>query len=476
MSELSNILGRLRNRVRALAQKLVGHLYFELSIFVLILLNLVVIGEEAILPVDSPNRSQLQFIQALLTCVFILELVLRRFAMGSWKRFWRDCWLDVMAILPGLKFLRITGGLRLLRLLRLIRLLRILSKSSVLRDQSRLSRLAESFALITILGVGIVGGTLGLAGYENGFNLASLLDNFWKAIFSFFSTQYVEEYPHTVGGKIVALFVIVSGSFFFALVTGMTAAILGEKLREGGKVLDDFFLNQLNEHMIICGWNSGGLAALRELQNNVQTREREVLIICDREIVEGLETLPLPGRVRVLRDDFTRVAALQKANIANAAVALVLNDTHRGRTPQDADARTVLAALTIEKLNSAVQTCCELSSAESEPHLRMGKVDEIVITGELSGSLLAQAAIDSLGARILHNLLSPTIGCSLKLYPVEEKWLGLTFAALLSQFYAATGLLPVAVRCASGGARVNQPEYVLVAGDGIYCIEGNIHV
>lgn len=440
------------------------------------MLNLVVIGEETILPASSPSYRELEYIQAFLTCIFVLELVLRRFAMGSWNRFWRDCWIDVMAILPGLKFLRITGGLRLLRLLRLIRLLRILSKSQMLRDQNRLSRFAESFALISILAVGVVGGTLGLAGYENGFNLPSLLDNFWKAIFSFFSTQYVEEYPHTVGGKIVALFVIVSGAFFFALITGMTSAILGEKLREGGKVLDDFFLGQLNEHMIICGWNSGGMAALRELQHNAQLREREVIIICDREHVEGLETLPLPERVRVLREDFTRVAALQKANIDKAAVALVLNDTYRSRTPQDADARTVLAALTIEKLNSAVQTCCELSSAESEPHLRMGKVDEIVITGELSGSLLAQAAIDSLGARILHNLLSPAIGCSLKLYPVEDKWIGTSFSALLSQFYASTGLLPVAVHCACGGARVNQPDYVLVQGDGIYCIEGNVHV
>ena len=156
-----------------------------------------------------------------------------------------------------------------------------------------------------ILWGAIVGGTFGLSGYEANFkyNLENVLEAFWRSMFSFFSTQYVEQYPHSVGGKVVALFLIVSGSFFFALVTGMTSALLGEKLREGGRVLDDFFIKQLNGHMLMCGWNSGALSALRELQLNAGFLDKEILIMGDRESVEGLDTLPLPNQVRFVRDD-----------------------------------------------------------------------------------------------------------------------------------------------------------------------------
>ena len=460
------------------SRRLVGTLYFEISIFLLITISLVLLGEEQMTPVGSPARPQLDVLQNSLTLVFCIELVLRRLALGSWRLFWRDCWLDVLAILPGFKFLRITGALRMLRLLRLIRLLRILSRTSTFRDRSRLSRMAETLALFAILWGAIVGGTFGLSGYEANFkyNLENVLEAFWRSMFSFFSTQYVEQYPHSVGGKVVALFLIVSGSFFFALVTGMTSALLGEKLREGGRVLDDFFIKQLNGHMLMCGWNSGALSALRELQLNAGFLDKEILIMCDRESVEGLDTLPLPNQVRFLRDDFTRVAALQRANINRAEVAIILNDTYNGRSAQDADARTVLAALTIEKLNPEVHTCAELSSAENEPHLRMGKVDEIIISGEVSGSLLAQAAIDSVGARILHNLLSPVVGCNLRLFSVDEKWYGRTFSDLLSEYHKETGRLPVAIFCAAGGAKVNEGSYVLKTGDGLYCLDGRVQL
>ena len=468
----------LGDRAVTLSKKLVGYLYFELIVCLLILLSLVLLGEDVLTPLDSPNRPQLDRLQSILTTVFCIELIMRRLALGSWRQFWKECWLDVLAVMSGIRVLRITGALRLLRLLRLIRVLKLMSRTSMLRDHSRLSRLAESAALVFILWMAVVVGTLGLASYEknSAFHLADVIEAFWRTMFSFFSTQWVDQFPHSLGGKVVALFVIISGSFFFALITGLTAAILGDKLREGGRALDDFLLKQLSDHVIFCGWNSGGLAALREMQCDARFVERDVVILCDRDHVEGLETLPYPNRVKVVHEDFTRVAALQRAHLDHASVAILLNDTHRGRTPQDADARTVLAALTIEKLSTRVQTCCELSNAESEPHLRMGKVDEIIITGDLSGSLLAQAAIDAVGARILHNLLSPTVGCSLRLFPLEESWVGRTFGELLSDYHKATGRLPVAVCTSAGQARVNEGDYRIAAGDSLYAIDGQVQV
>ena len=59
----------------------------------------------------------------------------------------------------------------------------------------------------------------------------------------------------------------------------------------------------------------------------------------------------LKSYVQFLNEDFTKVEALEKAGVHRASKCIILSDTGRGRKDRDADARTILAALTIEKLN-----------------------------------------------------------------------------------------------------------------------------
>lgn len=465
------------DRFRVLSQRCVGHVWFELVIFLLILLSLVLLGEDYLIPLHSAERQQLELAQFTVTLAFCLELLMRWSASSDTTSFWRECWLDVLAILPGLRVFKIGGAFRLLRLLRLVRLLRLMGGRTTLQSGSRLARLAESAMVTAILWIALLGGTFGLAGYETEFHysLENLVDAFWRSLFSFFSAQYVEQFPHSVGAKVVALFIIVSGSGFFALITGMTSAIVSEKLREGNRALSDYLLKQLSGHVVVCGWNSGGLAALRELQANPHFAERDMIVISDREEIAELRTLPFPARVRLLRDDFTRILALQRANVQQASVALILTDTHNGRSQQDADARVVLAALTIEKLNPNVHSCAEIASAEVEQHLRMGKIDEVVVSGEVSGSLLAQAAISSTGCRILRDMLNPAAGCQLNGRTVGPDDVGRTFSELLTCWHSRDGANPVAVAVGGEAGRllINPRNYRVQEGDMVYCVEGS---
>jgi voltage-gated potassium channel len=289
-------------------------------------------------------------------------------------------------------------------------------------------RVTEYFLVLVLLLMTLMMGSLGFVFFEKPHDgLDDLESSFWMTLFSLISTQYSTDYPATLGGKLVVLFTIFSGLTFFAVLTGTVSAFMIEKLKEGG-ILNMTELEDLEGHVIICGWNTGAEIVLAQLQQDAQFRERDYVVIAERDelpVITGVNR----ARVRLLKEDFTRVEVLRKANVMTAAVAVIVSDVAHGRSRQDADARTVLASLTIEKLNPSVHTCAELSNSMNEHHLRLGNINEVVITQDLAGRLLAQAALDSTRSRVLQQMLRES---SLAPHKVAGALVGQKFAAVLS--------------------------------------------
>ncbi|MBT9584921.1 ion transporter [bacterium] len=455
-------------RIKEWCRRTVGRLWFELPVFVMILVSVVLLGEEALVPIGSPQYKQIMGAQAVITGIFVVELSIRYGASRELRSFVRDCWLDILAILPGLQVFRIGAGLRVLRLLRILRLARLVKIYSLPAS----TRTVQSLGVIVLLAAAVLVGTLGLAA-TRGFSLEGLVHSFWSSIFSFLSSEYVDRFPPTVGGKLTVLMLILAGISFFSILTGSVSAVVTDRMKRGSTLLEGILLNELQDHILICGWNSGVLTTLHELQSHTAYKSRDFVIISELEIPPNVAHLPNPRRIRFVRDDFTRIAALRRAGLERAAIALIMADQSGGRSPQDADARTVLAALTIEKLHPNILSCAELSSSESEPHLRLGGINEVVLSGELAGSLLAQAAIDSGQARIFQNLLHPSFGSRIQLLPLDPNWIGKTFTDILGPARTLTGVIPIAVKQSDGTITINPGAHVITAQDQLFGIEGD---
>ena len=52
----------------------------------------------------------------------------------------------------------------------------------------------------------------------------------------------------------------------------------------------------------------------------------------------------------VIQEDYTNVDVLTRSGVKNAHLAMILAEDLEGRNTHDIDARTILAALTIEKI------------------------------------------------------------------------------------------------------------------------------
>ncbi|MBI3928713.1 MAG: ion transporter [Armatimonadetes bacterium] len=437
---------------------------------VLIVFSVALLAEELTLPEGSLAQERSLLLQEGITILFVIELSIRYVAMRHRRRFLQEYWVDIVAVLPLFRVFRVFRFLRLLRLLRLFRLTHLLTANTRLFQFLLRRRVAEHVLTGLLLMFTLVFGTLGMSMFEHGpaTGVDRLVNSFWATIFSLVAGEYVVQYPLTTGGKLVSLFVQFCGLGFFALVTGTVSAVMIEKLREGA-VLKRIMLEELENHVLICGWNSGVEMILMELQNHPTFRERDYIVVAQRDELPEMQGVPNPGRVHLVNEDFTRVEVLRRCAV-RAGVAIIVSDVAQGRTRQDADARTVLAALTIEKLNPEVYTCAELSNAMNEPHLRMGGVNEVILTRDLAGHLLAQAALHSANVAVLQELLSPTSGSTVHPLPVAPELIGEEFGSILSQFRDQTGSIPIAVQCSDGRVMVNPDHHRLQAGDLLLCV------
>jgi len=447
--------------MRLWARRWVQHPWFESIIGLLILFSLFLLIPEVSLPLDHPWMKPVERMQAGLTVLFAGELAIRFLAARRKLRFLGECWPDILALIP---MFRVARFLRLLRLLRLYRLLGVASRSSLMRH--RLLRRAPDYALVGLtLSFFILVGCLGLTLFEApNRGLPPLLHHLWVSIFTLAQVEYASELPLSLGGKLVLLGIELCGLTLFAVLSATASALLVNKLREG--IWLPVQLEELEDHVIVCGWNSGLEATLRQLQRHPEFAARDFVVVADRKDLPELLDLPIRHRVRLVRDDFTRIEVLERCNVARASVALIVSDVAHGRSRQDADARTVLAALTIEKLNPSVYTCAELSNAMNESHLRMGNVNEVVITQDLAGHLLAQAAVSPVSWRALHELVQPHHPeQGLKTFEPDPQWLGQPFDECVVQALASKGVLLVGLQSSDEGLMLNPRGRRVQSGD-----------
>jgi len=137
--------------------------------------------------------------------------------------------------------------------------------------------------------------------------------------------------------------------------------------------------------------------------------------------------------VRFVRGNYCLESVLDRANVREAEAAVVLADVVGG-TVANADERTIIATLTIKTMEPSVTTCAELLNRDNEQHLRRADVDDIIVSGEDSGLLLASAIVARGVSQVVRELLSFDIGNSLYRTNVPSELVGRPFRELSDYF------------------------------------------
>jgi voltage-gated potassium channel len=425
-------------RAKGHLQTIIDSAPFEISIALLILVSVILVFAEFFLP---PGQELDDVIMAndILTWVFVVELTLRWYVAPSKKVFFKNYWVDILAVLPVLRFFRSFRLLRLLRILRLSRaFLILLRRTGWLTSETERSIGLFSVLFITSV-VLVVCWTLIILTIEAppsevSISVSKFMDRIWSTTFLFISGEVVDDLPDSPWSRLVEVLVAVSGLLLFAVFVGAVSSMMTNywkvKMDEKELTLDD-----LEGHTIICGWDRLAAITLAELEISRDLWQRGVVVVAETSAdIIAESRIKNSKRMFHINDDFTKMDVLERAGTRRARAAIILSDRGNNLTEQVRDARTVLAALTIEKINPEIFTCAELIDDVNATHLRMAGVEEIVSRANISAGLFASAVVNKGISTVVSDLLSQKDGAYLRKLDVPDNFIGKQFIEVFNYF------------------------------------------
>ena len=415
-----SVLQRHRRRPRTLAF-FINHPFTDFSVMVLILASVVLLVIEETMPVAEDGY--IVTASYAVTVLFALELTARFWVAKKKSRFFRRYWPDLLALLPLLRPLRFVRFFRLFRLFRLFQLGLLMDRRiSLLRGILRVN-FYFLWILVVLTVILVIGSAVMAFVFEHrvGPEFSDLKENLWWAAYTIIAGEPVGGIPTTESGRALLVAMMLSGMGLFAIFTGMVSATMVDRL-QGAERLGELDIEELEDHIVICGWNDGGHALVAELSVDEELRGLPILMVNEHEERPDLSTTGVrPDLVYHLDGDFTQIPVLQTAGIERAARAVVLADNSRGHVEADRDARSVLAALTIERLNKGIYCVVELLAQGAEEHLKVAGVEAFIMRNDLSGRALASACRHPNLMDVMMNLLTLRRGETMHRLPGPKK-------------------------------------------------------
>ncbi|MFZ3576830.1 potassium channel family protein [Virgibacillus sp. DJP39] len=213
----------------------------------------------------------------------------------------------------------------------------------------------------------------------------SAFEGLWWVMTTVTTVGYGDIYPHTVEGRIFAMFLYAIGIGLMGVVIGKVVNLfsLYKTLREEGKLP----YNKSN-HYVLLGWSERTESTLKELLNDEDGKE--IVVVAD------LPQTPFK------HDDVTFIQGhpedretLIDANVIKATSVLVFSDD-RIHDSSLSDGKSLLIASSIEKLavelERNIYTIVEVQKEKHIDNFKHSNVDEFVISDETFSRIMAKAS------------------------------------------------------------------------------------
>ena len=113
---------------------------------------------------------------------------------------------------------------------------------------------------------------------RNSVDLKNYGEALWWTIVTITTVGYGDYTPDTLGGRILAVFLMFSGIGLMAVVTGTISSIFTTKKIMEGRGLD---MIKDKKHLIICGWNNNVEKVLECMAQIGHTMKQDVVLIND---------------------------------------------------------------------------------------------------------------------------------------------------------------------------------------------------
>ena len=259
-------------------------------------------------------------------------------------------------------------------------------------------------------------------------NVKNLFDSFWYTIVTLTTVGYGDITPVTFLGRIVGLTTMLFGVIFVAAVTGKIASFLVDRQLRRGKGL--LKLKKLQNHFIICGYRQDFENIIDGvLESNPGIDISDVVIInnAPTEYMEQFMLNPKFKLINYIYGDFIDESVLHRANIKSAKRVLILSDHSSDYSQMEMDSRTIMAVMTIGKINRSIYTVAELLDETFEKYLIMAHCDEIILSRQYERKLIVNASSGSGISHVIRDLMSIETNERIHIVNLPASYIGISF-------------------------------------------------
>ncbi len=270
-------------------------------------------------------------------------------------------------------------------------------------------------------------------------SITNFFHGIWWTVVTMTTVGYGDMVPSTPVGKMFGLVVIITGMMLMTVFSATISSIfVTAKIREGqglSKV-------RYRDHIVICGWCHITDELLDTLISTFESQTFHVVLIADisSEVAEEILTRFRKVNLKYVRGDWTHEETLKRAGVQEAGTVIVLPDESLG-DPGKMDEKTILTTLSVKALNSKVKLLAHIMRKTNRVFLERAKADEIVVSDELTGYLLATHTVATGVPHIVREMLSTEGDNRLSSLKTPSEFVGRSFGDLGDYYFHKGSIL-----------------------------------
>lgn len=298
--------------------------------------------------------------------------------------------IDLLAILPSYRPLRILRIFLLFRLFKLLRYTRTINEFSKVLLEQRF----EFYTLAIFLGFLVFASSTAIYVFEgDGSNpdISNFFDAIYWALVTISTVGYGDIIPTTTEGRIVTLMLIVSGIGVIAFATSIVVAAFTDKLGELRESRVYAELELLNEYVIICGYGRVGRVVADMLK-----RDGDNVLVIDNRYDRVNEAKQ--NDLLAIEGDAGSSQLLQSIESRRQASMVLCLTTD--------DVTNVYITLTARSIHKDVSIISRANQDETVKKLELAGADHVITPYEVVGLVASESIGQPVAFEAIYSILT----------------------------------------------------------------------